>query len=540
MKRFRLTKVICALTASVVMLGAATVGAGAARIDDEPTAAAASVQSTATDALPSYYSSRDLGYVTSVKSQNYSSCWAFACLATLESALLRAGFYTEDMSTNHLNLWATTHRDGSGWQRTVSSDGYPNIALGYLTSWQGGVFQSDVPDLPLSDSVSSDDLATDLARYGVTSIRYLSREDPEEIKRSIMAYGGVYTSYAQTSTCFGDDHISYYMPTGFTGSYSGHSIEVVGWDDNYPLESFNGVSGKRPTQNGAWLIKNSWGNNNSLGGFFWMSYEDAYVFGRKYNPSYAITGVEPIDDSKKLIQNEVYGATYEFAYINSQKLTFMNRLHFDAAYNAIDKVVFKTAAVGADYTIYYVPDDSSGTPDADQARWTKLHEGTVDYEGYLCADIDNFIYPAGDGTIAVTLDATNVGVRSTFGVGEWLTNSYGYVFINSSRRGESFIMHNGQVQDIMDWYAENENDSIGGTFVIKAITVNEYPATLLGDADGNGTVNIQDVTTIQRHIAELTTLEKTALANADYNQDGVVNIDDATLIQRFLAELPTV
>ena len=90
----------------------------------------------------------------------------------------------------------------------------------------------------------------------------------------------------------------------------------------------------------------------------------------------------------------------------------------------------------------------------------------------------------------------------------------------------------------MDWYLENNNDSLGGTFVIKAVTKQHYPVSLLGDVDLDGKVNINDVTELQRHLAEYLTLTKTALANADFNQDGKVTIDDATSLQKMLAELP--
>ena len=58
----------------------------------------------------------------------------------------------------------------------------------------------------------------------------------------------------------------------------------------------------------------------------------------------------------------------------------------------------------------------------------------------------------------------------------------------------------------------------------------------LGDANGDGSVNINDVTTIQRHLAELETLEGIYLHAADANQDGTVDIVDATAIQMYLAE----
>ena len=58
----------------------------------------------------------------------------------------------------------------------------------------------------------------------------------------------------------------------------------------------------------------------------------------------------------------------------------------------------------------------------------------------------------------------------------------------------------------------------------------------LGDANGDGHVTINDVTAIQRYLAELETLEGSYLHAADANQDGTVNIADATVIQMYLAE----
>ena len=59
---------------------------------------------------------------------------------------------------------------------------------------------------------------------------------------------------------------------------------------------------------------------------------------------------------------------------------------------------------------------------------------------------------------------------------------------------------------------------------------------MLGDADGDGYVNINDVTTLQRHLAELERPEGMALYAADANRDGVVDISDATALQMYLAE----
>lgn len=58
----------------------------------------------------------------------------------------------------------------------------------------------------------------------------------------------------------------------------------------------------------------------------------------------------------------------------------------------------------------------------------------------------------------------------------------------------------------------------------------------LGDADGDGSVNINDVTAVQRHLAELERLEGIYLYAADTNQDGALDISDATTLQMVLAE----
>ena len=76
-------------------------------------------------------------------------------------------------------------------------------------------------------------------------------------------------------------------------------------------------------------------------------------------------------------------------------------------------------------------------------------------------------------------------------------------------------------------YAQNNN--------IPYVLLNQVK---LGDTDRDGSVTINDVTTIQRHIAGLTTLEGVYLHAADINQNGIVDISDATEVQRFLAEYP--
>lgn len=88
----------------------------------------------------------------------------------------------------------------------------------------------------------------------------------------------------------------------------------------------------------------------------------------------------------------------------------------------------------------------------------------------------------------------------------------------------------------------NEN----GVFAEDDTVVNyEYvdfvPSSFLpenGDVDDDGLVTIMDATKLQRHIAELITLDEEHLKRGDYDYSGETNIMDCTKLQRFIAELP--
>ncbi|MBQ4569174.1 MAG: starch-binding protein [Ruminococcus sp.] len=62
---------------------------------------------------------------------------------------------------------------------------------------------------------------------------------------------------------------------------------------------------------------------------------------------------------------------------------------------------------------------------------------------------------------------------------------------------------------------------------------------ILGDADGNGIVNVKDATSIQKHVAELITLSEDGIVAADSDGNGTVNVKDATAIQKHIAGMET-
>lgn len=65
----------------------------------------------------------------------------------------------------------------------------------------------------------------------------------------------------------------------------------------------------------------------------------------------------------------------------------------------------------------------------------------------------------------------------------------------------------------------------------------EPVAALLGDVDGNGTVNVQDVTVMQQMTAEFAVSHPEMIhQRGDVDGDGSVTITDATLIRQYIAE----
>ncbi|MBQ2428726.1 MAG: hypothetical protein II264_09590, partial [Ruminococcus sp.] len=278
--------------------------------------------------------------------------------------------------------------------------------------------------------------------------------------------------------------------------------------------------------NGAWLMKSSWGSGSPLNGFYWISYETKYLFdGKSYEPCFAIEQYEEITDRKKMIQNEIFGATYEVTLEGKNEGVFLNRLTFDKDFYVLDKVIFETKAESTEYELYLVP-EADGAPSSDTDTWKLIGSGTTDHAGYICTDINNIELAQSTASIAVKLK--NNGGDAKIGVDEWVDTSNGaFKFIPESEFGMSYFYDNGKMTDLMQWYKDTLNNDMGGTLVIKGLTFKPES----GDVNLDSNVDILDVTLIQQYLAELEQLSTNQKKLADFNGDGEIDISDATAIQ---------
>ncbi|HUM82607.1 MAG TPA: RICIN domain-containing protein [Lachnospiraceae bacterium] len=233
--------------------------------------------------IPSAYNLKDLGLVTSVKSQVANNCWAFAELASGESTLLKKYGTDVDLSESHLTYFSyDTAQDeqplGCEGDSVILRAGYNYynfggdalISIPSLMRQVGAVDESLWPNDAITDT-SYEKSSTSYSRnsYVLTDADLISVQDRNSIKTEIMNYGAVTMPfYISISNYYNSSTYAYYCPIAFSAN---HEVCIVGWDDNYPKSNFK----TQPSGDGAWLAKNSYGTSFGSSGYFWLSYEDA-------------------------------------------------------------------------------------------------------------------------------------------------------------------------------------------------------------------------------------------------------------------------
>ena len=161
----------------------------------------------------------------------------------------------------------------------------------------------------------------------------------------IYNYGSVEANYNNAYQRYFNSGRTAFYCYNKNASVEGHGISVVGWDDNYPTENFTDC-GQTPSENGAWLVKNSWGDYNPLHGYFWISYEDLFIFSNVFSLSFAITNIQHTDKYNKLYQNETDGVTCDFgSFKNMQEVSYISFYDFSDGYDSLNKVIFETLAL---------------------------------------------------------------------------------------------------------------------------------------------------------------------------------------------------
>ena len=238
------------------------------------------------------------GLLPPVRNQNpYGSCWAFANVGAAESNLIKKGLVEKDaVDLSELQYMYYTYKaavDPLGnmagdYTEVPDKDQMPNVggnsvfATNATVRWTG-LAEEDVMVYEEDDTFFynyqyADEYAMDFDKYHAEGFRAINvKKNPELVKQCIMEMGGVACSYYHEDNNMQRTGGYSYYSTDHTGE-TNHAVMIVGWDDNYSRTRFK----TEPENDGAWLIRNSWGNWWGNSGYFYMSYEDTSLSSTVY------------------------------------------------------------------------------------------------------------------------------------------------------------------------------------------------------------------------------------------------------------------
>lgn len=218
--------------------------------------------------LPDVYDLRDLGFVTSIKDQRTcNTCAFFAAYGSLESTLTKKGYGFLDLSEEHARYshGFINHpcEGGANWKKISA----------YLLRGDGPMLEEAYPydenSIELGESL--------ISNWGDISPRIMFtyaesfQNNSDIIKEKIIEDGGVYSSLKWYGSFYdwynNTDHTFFFNNDENAETDASHAVVLIGWD-NY-LQTAGG--------SGAWLAKNSWGTDFGDDGYFYISYQDAFV-----------------------------------------------------------------------------------------------------------------------------------------------------------------------------------------------------------------------------------------------------------------------
>ncbi|UQK60025.1 Ig-like domain-containing protein [Ezakiella coagulans] len=316
--------------------------------------------------FPATYDLRDHNKVSEIRDQGPNgSCWTFACYSSLESTL-RPGEIL-DFSEKHM-------RNTHGFDWGPEKGGNRFISTAYLARWSGPILEEEDPYSPY-DFVSPKNL---VRAKDIKEVMYLPDMDVDfdegmnAIKDAIMNYGAVQTAMYASDRYLNKAEWAHYCPRRVNGN---HAVAIIGWDDNYPKENFR----QTPPKNGAWLIRNSWGKDMGIDGYYWASYYDTVV-----GTNNAVYFAKDKGESDYIYQYDPYGMTRTVGY--NGKGYGANIFGPVKEKQYVNGAGFYVPAANTDYKVYVVK-DYKGLDSLKNDR-VEVASGTVEYPGYTTVTFD--------------------------------------------------------------------------------------------------------------------------------------------------------
>ena len=404
--------------------------------------------------LPAHYGSMG----KDVRDQNpFGTCWAFAGTGSFEYAVDKKTGSNTDYSEEHMIQRLSKNGD-TGYQITSKdTGGNEYMYSGYFTSGYGPVSDSLFPYdttksalqiIPSILNAKSSYRATDVQFFKTTDDANgaLNSETVNTVKQAVYNNGSATCGITWDSSMIQEDKVSYYNNDDNARNDSNHEVLIVGWDDDYSADHFEGV-----TKNGAWLVRNSWGNNIGDNGYFWVSYQDKSLI-----PSCTIRSYEEVSDDDTIYNLDESGALYpQVTYDGTSQVGFINSFSLKKQ-EKLKEVTFYEAETGSQYQLFYVPVKDDGSLDIGNKQ-AITEKKTLNFPGYHTEKITKEINVK-KAAIMVMIDSN----EDSAGLGAEGSISDGRkkLYIPTLEKGQSYIYANGELGDLYDMGTNFGNWSI--------------------------------------------------------------------------------
>ena len=253
------------------------------------------------DTLPSHYDLRDYGRVTSVKDQGrFAVCGVFAAYGAMESNYLTQGLDSAGKNPDFSEMHSIYYGYGYSGLRPEQNftpkfwwERFSTTAL--CARFMGPALEKDmrytekvksVPKSAAKKSPEDYEIPVRLRDAYFLSFIEANNIDDDTRKKLIMDHGAIVVGFYSENKKYHRAGKYYTYFNNKRKDITTHEVLLVGWDDDFSRDKFN----PKPSRNGAWLMKNSWGKDWGSKGYFWLSYEQ-YLYGgtayivEKFNPN---------------------------------------------------------------------------------------------------------------------------------------------------------------------------------------------------------------------------------------------------------------
>lgn len=465
----------------------------------------------------------------------------------------------------------------------LHSGGNYKLATQALLSWMGSTSESNMPysdasgllkyeqDVPYYNEQNkyetqntyiekSRDSIAHLQNFYVIPFNSVTTENAtianQAIKDAIVDYGAVAISYThadylrktedttyEASTKKYNGYDCYVIANNETGAFynpsdrtdlcfgeGGHAVTFVGWDDDYPASNF----GVTPPGNGAWIMKNSWGESYGDHGYYYVSYYETslqeydYSGHHYHEEAYALL-FESADNYDYNYQYDSVGGGYYYPFTSNRTIGATYEVK-DSEKQILEAVGIEVDTPDVEYSVQVYDKKGKALLKNPSTGTDEPVTGKTFFAGYTTIKIPLEKQPiltkgsedTGEFTVEISLakeGGMDVPIEMSYDYGGWAritcntTNDLTYYASYSP---------NSMTSSYSRYYGNEDNEQ-EYTFHIKAYTSKaEYPTYVCGTSItaqnasnvlGDGTVSYTPATETTDAVLKLKNAELTNVAD---------------------------